>query len=128
MKLLLDSCTFLWIITDSKELSSSAKALFVDSGNEIYLSAISIWELLVKNQLGRLPLPEASAQFLIKQRELHRIKSLPLHEEAVQHLLCLPEYHKDPFDRMLVCQAIAHGLTVLTPDKEIRQYPVATIW
>ncbi len=128
MKLLLDTCTFLWIIEQAAELSDTVSALFSDPANEVYLSTISVWEILVKYQLGRLPLPDFPEQFIVEQRKLHRIEMLALQEEAVTQLLRLPEYHKDPFDRMLVCQAIAHGLTLLTPDKAIRQYPIATIW
>jgi PIN domain nuclease of toxin-antitoxin system len=128
MKLLLDTCTFLWVISDAKELSRNAKTLVIDPENKVYLSTISVWELLVKYHAGRLVLPDPPEQFIIKQRQQHQIEPLPLHEGAIEHLLKLPEYHKDPFDRMLICQAITHGLTVLTPDKEIRQYPVTTVW
>ena len=82
----------------------------------------------MKYGLGRLPLPETPGQLIPSQRELHGIKSLPLDEEATFYLAKLPEYHKDPFDRMLVCQAIIHGLTILTPDKLIQQYPARTTW
>lgn len=131
MKLLLDTCAFLWIITGADEISTDAKKLFSNPENEIYLSSISMWEIMIKHQLGRLPfreLHELPEEFIIKQRKLHKIESLPLLEEATIQLLKLPEYHKDPFDRMIICQSIAHDLTLLTPDKEIRKYPVKTIW
>ena len=128
MKLLLDTCTFLWIIQGSDELSVQAKQLFVEPENEIYLSVISLWETLIKCNLGCLSLPKPTSQFLTEQRQLHRIESLALEENDIIHLPQLPEYHKDPFDRMLICQAIANSLIILTPDKEIRQYPVVTIW
>jgi len=82
----------------------------------------------MKYGLGRLPLPEPPDQLIPSQRELHGIEILPLDEEATFFLSKLPEYHKDPFDRMLVCQAIVRGLTILTPDKLIQQYPARTIW
>ncbi len=128
MKLLLDTCTFLWIISDDSALSDEARSAFSDPTNEIYLSAISVWEIVIKHALKRLPLPEAPDRFIPSQRTRHAIQPLPLEEEAVLQLSRLPEYHKDPFDRMLVCQAIAHGLALLTPDEEIRQYPVRTVW
>lgn len=128
MRLLLDTCTFLWIIVDSPELSARSRALFLDPSNEVYLSAVSVWEIAVKHALGRLPLPETPRRFVPAQRERHGIESLALHEEAVLQLPQLPEYHYDPFDRMLVCQAIAHGMTLLTPDADITQYPVAATW
>jgi len=128
MRLLLDTCTFLWVIAGSTELSARSRELVSDPGNDVYLSVVSAWEISVKHALGRLPLPEPLRRFLPHQRTRHGIQSLPLEEEAVLHLLRLPEYHRDPFDRMLVCQAIAHGLAVLTPDPAIAQYPVRTVW
>lgn len=128
MKLLLDTCAFLWIITGSNKLSNKAKEAFQDPDNEVYLSTISLWEILIKNKLGKLPLPDIPEQFLLEQTQLHRIMSLPLEEMAVMQLLRLPDYHQDPFDRMLICQAIATGLTILTPDILIKQYPILTFW
>ncbi len=128
MKILLDTCTFLWIITADPQVSAHACELFVDPFNEVWLSGVSSWEISMKYALGRLPLPESPDQLIPSQRELHGIESLPLEEEATFYLTKLPEYHKDPFDRMLVCQAIVRGLTILTPDKLIQQYPARTTW
>ncbi len=128
MKILLDTCTFLWIITDAPELSESARLLFVDPANEIYLSAVSAWEIAVKHALGRLPLPEPPERFIPARRKQHGIEPLPLEEEATLHLTRLPPYHQDPFDRMLVCQAVVHGMVLLTPDELILQYSVRTTW
>lgn len=128
MKLLLDTCTFLWIISDDPALSEEARGTFSDPGNEVFLSAISVWEIAIKHALKRLPLPEAPDRFIPAQRVRHAIQSLPLEEEAVLQISRLPEHHRDPFDRMLVCQAITHGLALLTPDEAIRQYPVRTVW
>ncbi len=128
MKILLDTCTFLWIITDAKELSVNARNLFSDTENQIYLSCISVWEILIKHKLGKLPLPDDPGKFITTERELHQIETLALEENAILKLSQLPNHHNDPFDRMLVCQAITHGLTVLTPDHHINQYPVPTSW
>ena len=128
MRILLDTATFLWVITDAPELSDDARALFVDSANEIYLSSVSTWEIAIKHSLGRLPLPEPPVRFVPAQRKQHGIDSLPLDEEVTLHLTRLPVLHKDPFDRMLVCQAIVHHFVILTPDELISQYPVRTIW
>lgn len=128
MRLLLDTSTFLWAVIDAAELSGRARELFLDGDNEVYLSSVSAWEMAVKHALGRLPLPESPDRFVSRQRELHGIEALPLDEEAALHLVRLPLLHKDPFDRMLVCQAIVHGLAILTPDSLINQYPVRTLW
>jgi PIN domain nuclease of toxin-antitoxin system len=128
MNLLLDTCTFLWIVTDAPELSESARELFQDPTNAVYLSSVSAWEIAVKYLLGRLPLPEAPERFVGPMRSRHGIEPLPLEEEAALMLPRLPELHKDPFDRMLVCQALTHQLVLLTPDALIRQYPARTVW
>ncbi len=128
MRCLLDTCTFLWIIAGSRELSPAAANMFTDPTHEIYLSAVSVWEISVKHSLGKLPLPASLDRFLLTQREMHGISILPLEERAVFHLHKLPALHRDPFDRMLVCQAIEHDCVLLTPDPLIVQYPVRTQW
>lgn len=128
MRFLLDTATFLWVISDAPDLSTHARELFVDPGNEVYLSAVSAWEIAVKFALGRLPLPEPPERFVPSQRKQHGIDSLPLDEESALHLARLPLLHKDPFDRMLVGQAIVHGLVILTPDRLVTQYPIRTMW
>jgi PIN domain nuclease of toxin-antitoxin system len=128
LRLLLDTCTFLWLIAGSDELSDRSRQLFSEPVNEVYLSAVSTWEICVKHALGRLPLPQPPRQFIPQQRDQHGIEPLSLDEESVLHLAQLPHYHRDPFDRMLVCQAVAHGLTLLTPDTDIARYPVPTVW
>jgi PIN domain nuclease of toxin-antitoxin system len=128
VRLLLDTATFLWVINDAPELSSQARQLFVDPENEAYLSAVSAWEIAIKYGLGRLPLPEPPDRFIPAQRKQHGIDSLQLDEEAALHLSRLPQLHKDPFDRMLVCQAIVHHLVILTSDDLVTQYPVRTVW
>ena len=128
MRILLDTVTFLWAVTDAPDLSDDARELFVDPGNEIYLSSVSTWEIVIKHSLGKLPLPEPPIRFVPAQRKQHSIDVLPLDEEATLHLTRLPALHRDPFDRMLVCQAIVHHLVILTPDELINQYSVRTMW
>ena len=128
MKILLDTCTFLWLVSDSDELSSNARLMFEDPANEVYLSVASAWEIIVKHNLGKLPLPEPPHNFIKNNRLRHRIETLILDEAAVLQLSRLPEYHKDPFDRILICQAISDGMTILTPDTHISSYPVRVEW
>jgi PIN domain nuclease of toxin-antitoxin system len=128
VKLLLDTCTFLWIIADAPQLSRRARELFQAPDNEVYLSAGSAWEIAIKHALGRLPLPDAPERFLPEMREAHGIDSLPIDEESALHISRLPALHRDPFDRLLVSQAIVHGLSILTPDPLVTQYPARTIW
>ena len=128
MRILLDTVTFLWAVTGAPELSDAARELFEDPANEIYLSSVSTWEIAVKHSLGKLPLPEAPAKFIPTLRKQHDIDFLSLDEEATLYLTRLPVLHRDPFDRILVCQAIVQHLVILTPDELINQYPVRTIW
>ncbi len=124
----LDTCSFLWIITGSDELSIRAREAFAEPTNEVYLSAASCWEMSLKCLFGKLELPKPPSTFIPEQREKHFITSLPISEEATFHLLKLPHLHRDPFDRILVCQAIEHSLVLLTPDRLINQYPIRTLW
>jgi PIN domain nuclease of toxin-antitoxin system len=128
VKVLLDTCTFLWIISDDKALSLVSREKFSDPSHEILLSAISVWEILVKYSLGKILLPTPVDQFIPQQRKRHGIGTLALEEAATGHLPKLPTLHKDPFDLMLICQAIQHELTILTPDPLITQYAVRTAW
>jgi PIN domain nuclease of toxin-antitoxin system len=127
VKLLLDACTFLWIVGGDR-VSEAAAAAYRDPSNEVYLSAASVWEITIKHQSGRLPLPEPPDTLIPAERRLRGIAHLPIDEDAVYQLPKLPPLHRDPFDRILVCQAIAGSLAILTPDPLIRQYPVRVIW
>jgi PIN domain nuclease of toxin-antitoxin system len=128
MRILLDTCTFLWIITDDAGLSEAARAQYANPENEIVLSAVSGWEIAIKYSLNRLILPEPPDAYIPLQREKHRISFLPLEEEAVLHTIHLPIHHRDPFDRILVSQAIVHGMVILSPDKALHQYPARVMW
>ena len=128
MKLLVDTCTFLWIALESPRLSKSATTAFLDQNNERYLSSASAWEIAIKHATGRLPLPERPDILVPRIREASGIESLEIDEESALHAGKLPGLHSDPFDRMLVAQAIVHGLTILTPDPEIERYGVRVLW
>ncbi|MEI6222728.1 MAG: type II toxin-antitoxin system VapC family toxin [bacterium] len=128
MKLLLDTCTFLWIVTDSANLSPHAKELFLNEENEVYLSVISSWEITLKYQLNRLELPTSPKNFIPEECENHAISLLPFTQEDINELQAMPELHKDDFDRLLICQAKARNLTFLTPYNIIRKYPIKVDW
>jgi PIN domain nuclease of toxin-antitoxin system len=127
MRILLDTHIFLWFISGDTQLLKDVRDAIRDPDNEVYLSAISVWEILVKYQLGKLPLPEYPETYLPKQRDLHQIISLALDESSVAQLAKLPPLHRDPFDRMLICQALQNGLTIATVDAAVRAYPVSTM-
>jgi PIN domain nuclease of toxin-antitoxin system len=123
----LDTCEFLWLVTADAKMSSQVTSAVRDPQNEVFLSVVSFWEICLKHGLGKLPLPLPPSQFIPLQREKHQIAPLALDEAAVAQLSGLPALHRDPFDRMLVCQAKAHGLTLASSDGLIRQYPVALL-
>jgi PIN domain nuclease of toxin-antitoxin system len=123
MRLLLDTHIFLWFISGDVRLPADWRDSIRDAGNAVFLSVVSIWEAIVKHRLGKLPLPHPPELYLPAQRARHQIASLPLDEASVCQLATLPAAHRDPFDRMLVCQAIAHGFTLVTVDPVFVAYP-----
>ncbi|RKU34455.1 PIN domain nuclease [Candidatus Poribacteria bacterium] len=127
MKFLLDTHIFLWFISGDARLSGSLRQIIRDSENDVYLSVVSIWEVIIKHGLGKLFLPEPPEIYLPRQRRLHLIESLPVDEASVAQLSKLPLLHRDPFDRMLICQALQYNLTIATVDDAIRAYPVPVI-
>lgn len=127
MRILLDTHIFLWFISGDTQLSTDVQDAIRDPDNEAYLSSVSIWEAIVKYQLGKLPLPEPPETYLPKQRDLHQIASLALDESSVIQLAKLPPLHRDPFDRMLICQALQNGLTIATVDAAVRAYSVSVL-
>lgn len=128
MKLLLDTATFLWLIDAHDSLSPRAAALFRSTENEPFLSAVSAWEIATKCATGKMTLSDPPERYVPRQREAHRIRPLPVDEESALRAATLPWLHKDPWDRILVAQAVVHGLTILTPDRLIAQYGVRTLW
>lgn len=125
MRLLLDTHAFLWYITDDPRLPITAAEAIREESNEIFLSVVSVWEALVKHQLGKLSLPSPADDYLRHRREEHAIISLPFDEPSLSYLLRLPLHHRDPFDRMLICQALQHDLKVVTSDAQFDKYSVA---
>src|SRR4051794_32534719 len=108
MRLLLDTHVFLWYISADPRLPATFQAAIQDPTNEVFLSVASIWEAVNKYQLGKLPLPAPPTEYLPLQRDAHCITSLPVEEGAMDPLAGLPPIHRDPFDRLLVAQALQH--------------------
>lgn len=127
MRILLDTHIFLWFISGDTRLSTDLRDAIRDLDNEVYLSSVSVWEAVVKYQLGKLSLPETPDTYLPQQRDRHQIASLALDESSVVQLAKLPPLHRDPFDRMLICQALQNGLTIATVDAAVRAYSVS-VW
>lgn len=127
MRILLDTHIFLWYVNGDKRLSNTWRDRIRSLENEVYLSVVSIWETMIKYQLGKLSLPQPPAIYLPTQRTQHQILSLALDEPSVTYLAQLPPLHRDPFDRILICQANVHGLSIMTDDNIVRKYPVAIL-
>ena len=128
MKLLLDTCTFLWIASDLSRLSKTCSEAYLDDDNDCYLSTASAWEISIKYATGKLGISERPDVFVPSTRETSRIDCLEIDEECALLAGRLPRSHGDPFDRLLIAQAIVHGLTILTPDPEIAKYAVRVLW
>ena len=124
MRLLLDTHVFLWLISEHHRISDSMVRTIRDPNNQVYLSVVSVWETIIKQQIGKLHLPEPAEVYLPTQRERHQIAALSLDEGSVTQLAQLPLLHRDPFDRILLSQALEHGLTVVTSDDKMQAYGV----
>ncbi len=124
MKILLDTHIFLWFIGGDQRLPINVQEIIQDLNNEIYLSVVSTWEAIVKYQLGKLPLPESPEIYFPKHCDRHQILNLDLDQASVTQLAKLPSFHRDPFDRMIICQAIQNDMAIATVDEAIRAYRV----
>ncbi|MCY4574899.1 MAG: type II toxin-antitoxin system VapC family toxin [Gemmatimonadetes bacterium] len=128
MKLLVDTCTFLWLAADDAQLSCTARSACRDPENAVYLSALSAWEIAIKHRIGRLPLPHSPRRYVTSRREWLGLEPLAFDEAAAALDSRLPPLHADPFDRGLVSQAILNGMTIVTPDEAIACYPAPILW
>jgi PIN domain nuclease of toxin-antitoxin system len=126
VKALLDTCTFIWLLTGERPLPPSVCSAL--ERDEVYVSAVTAWEIAIKFAKGQLRLSVAADRLVPAARARYGFAALPIDEESALHLAKLPPIHADPFDRMLVSQAIVHGLTIVTPDPQITRYPARTIW
>lgn len=123
MKLLLDTHIFIWLIDDDRRLPQQDRQVIQDPNNEKFLSVVSIWECAIKYQIGKLDFPIPPEAYLPAERRKHLIKTLTVDENSIVPLVKLPLLHKDPFDRLIMAQALQHDLTIMTEDKLILAYP-----
>jgi PIN domain nuclease of toxin-antitoxin system len=128
MRLLLDTCVFAWSCAHSTRLSSKALDVIADPANEVFLSAVSVWELSLKISLRQMVIPPSLELTICNLREQLHVAPLPFDEACAEYVSVLPQIHADPFDRALISAAVVHELTIVTPDRLIRQYAVKTIW
>jgi PIN domain nuclease of toxin-antitoxin system len=126
--LLLDTCTLLWWAAGDPQVPERVADRLRDPEEQVFLSPVCAWEICVKYGLGKLPLPLPPDDYVPDLRRRLGIAALPLEETDALRLTKLPPLHRDPFDRMLVAQALARGLTLVTPDPAVRAYPCTTWW
>lgn len=128
MKVLLDTHAFLWWITDDPQLPAQVRGIIANSDNNLFFSAASCWEIVIKTHLGRIKLPDKPDIFIAEQMASNAIQSLPVQVSHALHVFNLPYLHKDPFDRIIIAQAQLEKLPVITSDSLISQYKIDTIW
>jgi PIN domain nuclease of toxin-antitoxin system len=128
MRALLDTHTLLWWVTNDSQLSTIVKDIIGNTENTIYLSVASSWEIIIKANSGKLPLPEPAPQFIQSCLTVNRFESLAIDLAHVLQIDQLPDLHKDPFDRILIAQAQSENIPILSFDRIISQYAVQVIW
>lgn len=126
MRILLDTHALLWILLDEPRFGASARDLLEDEANELHVSIVSLWEVAIKAAKGRLPTDAAAVDAAVSRGVFVRLGLLPAHVRALATLPSHPD-HRDPFDRMLIAQARAEGLTLMTSDAKLTTYGVPTI-
>lgn len=124
MKLLLDTHIVLWWLDDEPRLSAAARRAISDPSNQVLLSAVVVWEIRIKEAIGKLALPENFTSALEEEDFLH----LPITTKHAHALAKLPMLHRDPFDRMLICQAQEEGASLITADSAMGRYDVELLW
>src|SRR4051812_9544922 len=121
MKALLDTHTFLWAISADSRLSRQAGRIF-SGPSDLWLSVASIWEVLIKVQIGKIALPKPTAPYLLKKLAENRIETLPITLNHVLRVELLPTHHRDPFDRILIAQSLEEKLPLVTSDIAFQRY------
>jgi PIN domain nuclease of toxin-antitoxin system len=128
MRLLLDTHTFLWFVLNEPTLRSSARALIEDPTNDILISPASYWEIAIKVGLKKLDLRSSYDDFMHRGIVGNDFEVLPIEPRHTSVLTMLPHHHKDPFDRLLIAQAMAEAIPVVGADAAFDAYPVTRLW
>lgn len=128
MRYLLDTHIFLWWNLGTSQLSERVVSIISDGNNEIFLSAVSAWEIAIKVAKKRLTLPEEPMLFVPSRMQLHGFQPLPIQIHHATRVYELPMQHTDPFDRLLIAQCQLEGMPLISKDEDIQQYDVETIW
>jgi PIN domain nuclease of toxin-antitoxin system len=128
MKVLLDTHAFLWLITGDDRLSENARQTFLNTENSLFFSAASLWEICIKKSLGKISLKDGWFQTIQAEMETNTIQWLPIEMTHSAEVTELPFHHRDPFDRMLIAQAIVEEMKLLSRDSPLSNYAIELIW
>lgn len=128
MRLLLDTHTFIWFVIDSPRLSTIVRALIENENNEKLLSTASVWEMAIKHSSGKLSFSLPFRVFIEQQLGLNSIELLNINLDHVDVVATLPFHHRDPFDRLLVAQAMVEQIPILSADSAFDAYPINRLW
>lgn len=130
MNLLLDTHTFIWFDLSPDKLSAPARQALLSDDNTLFLSVVSLWEMQIKLQLGKLSLNEGLAATVDKQVSINQVQLLSLKPDHIYRLASLADHHRDPFDRLLIAQAITEDYHLVTGDQHIHRYrdPASVLW
>jgi PIN domain nuclease of toxin-antitoxin system len=128
MRVLVDTHTFLWALLKNHRLSATAKQILTSKEHELYFSLVSLWEIAVKMKIGKLNTVGSSVTYIRDEMAEYGMELLPIRYEHILQLERLPLHHSEPFDRLLIAQAIAESLPILTHDEKFPLYPVKLIW
>lgn len=128
MRYLLDTSVLLHSLTTPPKLNQRAMSLLADETSELYFSAASSWEMVIKAGIGKLVLPEAAAEFVARAMRLMSLRPLEISHLHALAIASLPAHHPDPFDRILIAQAVEEGMTLLTEDRVFEKYEVEQVF
>ena len=128
MKLLLDTHTLLWLVSDNPQLSTTGRELLVDPDNELLLSPATYWELAIKISIGKYRLADPLADYIDEAIRLYGLSILPITAKHAEAIVQLTHHHKDPFDRMLIDQAMVENVALVSADEDFDAYPVTRLW
>ena len=128
MNVLLDTHAFLWSITDDARLSETARQAFLNPDNRLFFSAASFWEICIKKSLGKLKLKSGWFETIQNELRINAIQWLAIEMPHCAELTKLPFHHRDPFDRMLIAQALVEDLQLLSRDERLSAYKIKRLW
>lgn len=128
MRLLLDSHVFVWMHDQPNKLSPAVKNALTDPANQIFLSVASAWELQIKIILGKFGLSDKLENVITQQRQANNLQMIPVELSHILYLENIPFHHKDPFDRILIAQAAAENMTLVSADRHFSNYKVSLLW